>query len=107
VAAGVLGSLGAAAPAHARCDQGVPTSGHVDLIELPGTGSHVYNSPGDPTSGKGYIGVHGSIGYIEAGGDLGAQNGYIQGGANDGSVNGKVSGSAGGPQACANDTTLP
>lgn len=102
-AAAVLGSTSGA---QARCDQGGPAAGHSELTIVPGTGSHVYNDGGAPGSTSGYIGIHGSIGYIEAGGNA-SPSGSIQGSTTDGSTNAKLSGnSADGPRLCVNDTVI-
>jgi hypothetical protein len=99
---GIFGPVGAA---QARCETGKSAGGSV-LITLPGTGSDVYTySNNNATAPKGFVGVSGSTGYIEAGGDFTAQSGYIKGATTNGSpVNGQISGSAaGGPKVCVND----
>lgn len=99
-AGGLLATGAFLFPAHAS----YPNACDADGSSVDSSGSPaVYQSPGDPTSGSGYIGVVGPDGYLEAGGDANTQSGGISGSTAGGELYGSVSGSG----VCVNGTTAP
>ena len=80
-----------------------PNGPVVPVSDPTGQAPYVYSSGGDPTSGSGFIGISGSHGYLEGGGNLNTQSGGISGSNTDTGVNGTLSPSG----ICVNGNSAP
>jgi hypothetical protein len=73
-----------------------------------GTAPYVYSSGGDPTTGSGFIGVSGSGGYLQLGGNANppSPSGQVSGSSTQTGLNGAASvGSS--PSVCVNGNSAP
>lgn len=99
VGAGVAGLLWIGGPSAQACDSG-PTRTAGDTLAASPTGTEVYGAQTGDTAGQ--IGVTGSNGYIEAGGDE-VNGAYVQGHSSGDELYGRVGVSSAGPDVCVND----
>ena len=98
-----MATAGAATQCDGTSGPTTPNGPAAPVSDPSGQLPYVYSSGGDPMTGSGFIGISGSAGYLEIGGNLNTQTGGVSGSQTDTGLNGTASTSG----VCVNGTTLP
>jgi hypothetical protein len=80
-----------------------PNGAVVPVADPTGQAPYVYSSGGDPTGGAGFVGVSGSHGYLEVGGNANTQSGGVSGHQTESGLNGTLTPSG----ICVNGNSAP